>query len=147
MKQLIILTGIVLLSVFIPVVGQAQTSVEFTYDNSGNRITRTVINLKSASLASGSEIEEKADKLLEDQVGLQETLIYPNPTKGLLRIDFPSLVSQEAAIRVHDAQGKLIIQQSASGSNQVDLSAYPSGYYIMIIRIGQEKKEWKIIKE
>lgn len=147
MKQLFFLIGILLLSVFSSTTAKAQTTIEYAYDNSGNRITRTVITLKNASIASGFGAEQQTPELLEAQVGLQETIIYPNPTKGLLRIDFPSLTGSKASIRVHDAHGKLIVHKSAAGSNQVDLSFYPSGYYIMTIHIGQVKKEWKIIKE
>lgn len=143
MKHKVYLLAVLLVTAL---AGFAQTTVEFTYDNSGNRITRTVIGLKSATIGDG-ELSEQALKPIEDQVGLQETRIYPNPTKGLIRIDFPTMESQEASFRVYDSHGKLIIQQSASTSNQVDLSNYPSGFYIMVIRIGQEKKEWKIIKE
>ncbi|KOH47173.1 T9SS type A sorting domain-containing protein [Sunxiuqinia dokdonensis] len=146
MKQPVILLLIMLLSVFIPVVCYAQ-HIEFTYDNSGNRITRTVIGLKSAGIQPGSLDSEEDDDLLEDQISLQETRIYPNPTKGLLRIDFPNLANQEAAIRVFDSHGKLIVQQPAAGSTEVDLSIYPPGFYIMTIHVGQDRKEWKIIKE
>ncbi|HKJ40528.1 MAG TPA: T9SS type A sorting domain-containing protein [Sunxiuqinia sp.] len=146
MKQLLIIS-IVLLSVVIPVISQAQTTVEYTYGNSGNRKTRTVITLKSASLNSDSLKANDFNKPLDDKVGLQKTRIYPNPTQGIVRVDLPSLKEQEASIRVHDSQGRLILHQSASTSNRVDLSGFPSGWYIMIIRIGQVKKEWKIIKE
>jgi hypothetical protein len=147
MKQPVILLLTLLLSVFIPVVCYSQTTVEFGYDNSGNRITRTVISLKSAGIQPGSSNSEQGDELLEDQIGLQETRIYPNPTKGLLRVDFPNLANHEATIRVFDSHGKLIVQQPAAGSAEVDLSIYPPGFYIMTIHIGQDRKEWKIIKE
>lgn len=135
-----------LLSVLIPVIGLSQTTIGFTYDNSGNRETRTVITLKSATTGDG-ELAEEPLKPIEGQVGLQKVRIYPNPTKGLLKIDFPVLSEQETIIRVHDPHGKPIIQQLASGSNLVNLSSYPPGSYILVIRIGQEKKAWKIIKE
>lgn len=145
--KLIYMVIVLLLAVAVaPFIAQSQTVVEFTYDNSGNRITRTVISMKSTTIGNG-ELGEQSLKPLEDQIGLQETRIYPNPTKGLLRIDFPSLDTREAMVQVYDSHGKLIIQQSASISNEVDLSSCPSGFYIMIIRIGQDKKEWKIIRE
>lgn len=126
----------------------AQTNFGFTYDASGNRLTRAVILLKSATIPGDSLQSKKAEKPLDDLIGLQKTRIYPNPTKGMLRIDFPSLTEQEATIRVYDPNGRLIVQKSAvSSGNEVDLSAYPPGFYVMVIHIGQEKKEWKIIKE
>lgn len=144
------LTAIFLLvaGIFSSVVCPAQTTYEFTYDASGNRLTRAVVLLKSATIPGDTLQAQKAEKILDDQIGLQKTRIYPNPTKGLLRIDFPSLSDQEAIIRVFDPSGKLIVQKSAiSSGSEVDLSAHPPGFYIMVIHIGQEKKEWKIIKE
>lgn len=137
-----------LVAVLFSVTVHAQAALEFTYDDSGNRLTRGLIHLKSATIPADSTLAQQMKKPLEDQVGLQKTRIYPNPTKGMLRIDFPSLTDQDATIKVYDPSGRLIVQKSAiSSGNEVDLSAYPSGFYIMIIHIGQEKKEWKIIKE
>ncbi len=128
------------------VVCQAQTTVEFTYDNSGNREIRTVISLKSATIGESEDGEEYI-RPLEDQVGLQKIRIYPNPTKGLLIIDFSSYAGQDATVQLFDRQGRIIIEHALSLSNEIDLSAYPSGLYIMVIWVGQDKKEWKIIKE
>ena len=126
----------------------AQTNYGFTYDASGNRLTRAVVLLKSATIPGDTLQAQKAEKILEDQIGLQKTRIYPNPTKGLLRVDFPELRDTESTISVYDPNGRLIIQKPAiSSGSEVDLSAHPPGFYIMVIHIGQEKKEWKIIKE
>lgn len=147
MKTLYLLACL-LVAVLFSGIAHAQTSFEFTYDASGNRLTRTVILLKSATIPSDTLEAKQAKKILDDQIGLQRTHIYPNPTKGILRIDFPTLSDQEAMIRVYDPNGRLIVQKAAiSSGNEVNLSAYPPGFYILVIHIGQEKKEWKIIKE
>ncbi|MDP3915210.1 MAG: T9SS type A sorting domain-containing protein [Bacteroidota bacterium] len=147
MKTLYLLACL-LVAVLFSASAHAQTNFGFTYDASGNRLTRAVILLKSATIPGDSLQAKKTEKTLEDQIGLQKTRIYPNPTKGLLRIDFPSLSDTESMIRVYDPNGRLIVQKPAiSTGNDVDLSAHPAGFYIMVIHIGQEKKEWKIIKE
>jgi len=137
---------ILLVSVLSIHTSQAQTRVTFTYDENGNRDSRII--LKSATIPFDSLQAKQAEKPLDDKVGLQKTRIYPNPTKGMLRIDFPALGDQQPIIRVFDPSGKLIVQKTAlSSGNEIDLSAHPSGFYIMTIQIGMEKKEWKIIKE
>lgn len=148
MKPLYIL-ALLLFVVLFSVTAQSQTTYQFTYDSSGNRLTRSVILLKSATIPKDSLVAEELKTPLDDQIGLQKTRIYPNPTKGLLRIDLPALTEHEAIIRLHDSNGRLIIQQTAVESdNELNLSAYPSGIYIMSIQIGQnDRKEWKIIKE
>lgn len=138
----------VLFAVLFSVNAHAQTNYGFTYDTSGNRLTRAVIFLKSATIPGDSLQTKKVQEILDDQIGLQKACIYPNPTKGLLKIDLPSLNDQDATLRVFDQTGRQIINKSViSIGNEVDMSACPSGFYIMVISIGKEKKEWKIIKE
>jgi len=127
----------------------AQTNYTFGYNARGHRITRTSILLKSATLPSDTVLAKELSKPLEDLIGLQKTIIYPNPTKGLLRIELPAISDQEAFIKVFDSGGRIVIQKRAvESSNEVDLSTHPSGFYILCIQIGRDnRKEWKIIKE
>jgi hypothetical protein len=128
--------------------GNAQTTYRFGYDDAGNRETRAVILLKNAGIVADTLQAKQAEKPLEDLIDTRAIKIYPNPTKGLLRIEFPALWDQETTIRVYEPSGRQIVQKRAiSSGNEVDLSSYPSGTYIMLIHSGQEKKEWKIIKE
>ncbi len=146
MKQKYLL-GWLLLLMLITATAHAQTTFEFTYNECGHRVTRAVIALKSAVIPGDTLVARQNEKALEDQIGLQQARIFPNPTKGMLRIDLPTL-SSDATIRVFDSRGTLLMQQTAVESgNTVDLSARPSGFYILTIHVGQEKKEWKIIKE
>ncbi len=147
--KLIHVMALLLFSVLFSATAPAQPKYGFTYDSRGNRVTRALIVLKSGTIPADSLQAKQVEKPLDDQIGLQKTRIYPNPTKGLLRIDLPALTEQEATIRLHDSSGRLIIQQSAvEVNNELDLSAYPSGLYIMSIQIGpKDRKEWKIIKE
>lgn len=96
-----------------------------------------------ASKSMKQEAEE-----LTTELGEQEIRIYPNPTKGLLRIDIPNLGDESMTLDVFDSQGRLLIRQDAAAiGNQLDLSAYPSGMYLLLIRTAGDKQEWKIIKE
>lgn len=147
--KLICLLALLLLSVLFSATANAQLNYGFTYDSRGNRVTRALIVLKSGAIPTDTLQAKKIEKPLDDLVGLQKTRIYPNPTKGLLRIDMPALTEQEAIISLHDSNGRLIIQQPAVElNNELNLSTYPSGIYIMSIQIGRnDRKEWKIIKE
>jgi hypothetical protein len=126
----------------------AQSKIVYSYDANGNRDSRGILTLRKATIDSDSLQAKQEIQPLEDKVGLQETRIYPNPTRGMLRIDFPELTGQQPEIRVYDPSGRQIVQKTAlSSGNEIDLSSHPSGFYIMVIQIGQEKKDWKIIKE
>jgi hypothetical protein len=143
----IYLLACLLVAVLFSANAHAQTNYRFTYDSRGNRLTRTVIQLQRA-VVSDTLQAKKTDEVLEDQIGLQKARIYPNPTKGLIRIDLPSLTDQQAVLRVYDQSGRLIMNKPVvSTDNEVDLSSSPTGFYIMVIQLGRERKEWKIIKE
>lgn len=142
----IYLFALLLLLICVSETGSAQSSYGFTYEG-GKRVTRAIITLKSAKIAKDT-LQAKKEVLI-DQVGLQETRIYPNPTKGILKVDLPLLVEKNTTIRLYNSTGKLIIQQVAvESNNELNLSSYPPGLYIMSIQIGlKDRKDWKIIKE
>lgn len=142
-----IYTWVLFLVALFPVVTSAQTMFEFTYNESGHRELREVILLKSAAAIQDTMISKQTEMPLAREIGLQELLIYPNPTKGIVRIEIP-LLDSEAFIRVYDSNGKAIIQKTVNEpSSGINLSGEPSGIYILSIRIGSNKKEWKVIKE
>jgi hypothetical protein len=74
-------------------------------------------------------------------VSALSTIIYPNPTRGVVRIGIES--TSEATVRVYDINGDLL---KTSTGNQIDLCKYPDGIYI--IRISSNGKYFtdKIIK-
>ena len=82
---------------------------------------------------------------------LSETLItiYPNPTRGLLTVKFTNMPQDAVSnITLFDMQGKIIKQQrSLSDENRLDISAQPTGTYIMQISVGDEVVSWKIVKQ
>ncbi|HPM02251.1 MAG TPA: T9SS type A sorting domain-containing protein [Candidatus Cloacimonadota bacterium] len=142
-----IFTWVLFLVALFPCVTNAQTMFEFTYNESGHRELREVILLKSAKANQDTMISKQTEMPLACEIGLQELLIFPNPTNGIVRIEIP-LLDSEAYIRVYDSNGKAIIQKTTyEPSSGINLSGEPSGIYILSIRIGSNKKEWKIIKE
>lgn len=78
----------------------------YDYDVAGNRIARTVLNLKSARSATpGQEQEDKiSNSLLTCKV-----IAYPNPTLGEVILSISN--GEEEAVSgicVYDANGKLL---------------------------------------
>jgi hypothetical protein len=137
--------GFTLLLLFAAFDGIAQT-YEFTYDASGNRIKRQVIVLTKKAIIPHDTLKLKLD---ENLVRLDDARIYPNPTKGLLQIELPASIVNDAILLLYDSNGKMIVQQTAvEAKNELNLLQFPTGTYILSIRVGQSgRKEWKIIKE
>lgn len=131
------------LPIFIfPLLLFGQDKVRYTYDSSGNRTKKEVIILTQSS-------QTKSEKVLQEVVSEREIKIYPNPTKGLLKIEIPdveNITSGEAVI--YNMSGQLILKKKLSSKQtEVDLSSRPKGVYILHISIDKEKTVWKIIKE
>lgn len=68
--------------------------------------------------------------------------VYPNPTEGTVRIQgLP-----QSVVKVFDANGKLLLKKTVSEEDSLDLSSFPSGWYIMEIQSAEGSHWEKIIK-
>ena len=136
---------------FVPdVLGQ---SASFTYDAAGNRTQRTII-LQQAPQTRASATETEARAMPEtpryhDMLGERKVIIYPNPTRGIIQIEFQGYGEMQGArLMLYSLQGSLLLQvNNVESSTNVDLTPYPAGMYILIMIEGMERSEWRIIKE
>jgi len=142
---------LVILSFFI-VSNSWGAEIKFEYDAAGNRINRTINMLKSASVTTGKDTEEEPlpqEEIYSDHLNQVNILIYPNPTKGLLRVEINGNVENKPiSLQVYDMNGKVLLQESnVVSSTTIDLSNHAPGIYILSLVSDTEKNEWKIIKE
>ncbi len=90
-----------------------------------------------------------------DGVGVDETSfenlnIYPNPTTGILNINFDSENSGEVNVKLMSVNGQVIIDdnikpQMTSYSNSYNISNYAKGVYLLSITSDNEKIDKKIV--
>jgi hypothetical protein len=114
--------------------------VSYTYDNAGNRITRSIISLSGPII-----IEQPYEKLY-----VREILVYPNPVREELTIEIWNGDNEDNyRFLMFDISGKLIKEnkQHGNGSLPFEMSVYQRGTYILIIDAGDVKYEYKISKE
>lgn len=148
MKQrFFLLVGMLLLLQFIAIgKGYAQTGrVDYTYDQAGNRTGRLIVYQSQAK-----RYNPPTDSVVvKDQLAGLDLKFYPNPTKGMLRVDINgSEADSELNMVIYDAQGRMILNSKANeGSNVLNLTRYAFGWYILQIQAGGNKREYKIIKE
>lgn len=73
-----------------------------------------------------------------------ESIIYPNPTKGLVTIN----IKEPSTIFVYNTMGKLLknFKQDVQLANY-DLANLPSGVYCIVVVEGNEKHHQNIVKE
>ncbi len=129
------------------IVAHAQSSVplEITYDAAGNRTVRKVLQL---SFATG--VNNNSDtSYYVDQLQTMQLKVYPNPTKGEISVKINGLEDRtERNIRIFDFQGRILYEKSSTEQHlDIDLSAYPTGNYIIEIVANNEHTSWKVIKE
>jgi hypothetical protein len=128
-----------------------QHEVKYKYDDSGNRIQRNVIILP-ATRASATEHETIKDLEMpryEDLLGERKVVIYPNPTRGMIMIEFQGYGEMnDARLLLYNMQGSLLQQvNNVESQTTLDLTPYPTGMYILHLIEGINRSEWKIIKQ
>ena len=140
MKKILIL----FLAIFVNFNSFSQ-SFSYSYDASGNRIHREMVELKSME----SITDTGATKPVVTQMGEMSISVFPNPTAGALRIEITNLPDNaQGSLIVWNLQGQELLRINSISSNLVaDLSTQPSGNYIMRINVGGVQREWKIVKE
>ena len=136
----------VVLSMWAAADAYAQNKIKYTYDSAGNRLSRQkeIVVQTRGALSDGEEPSVYEEELSETKV-----TIYPNPTKGVLKVDISGVEKFEnAQISLYDLTGTLLQQWgSISQSNAVDISDRTPGMYIMQIVYNGNTSSWKIIKE
>lgn len=150
--------NVLALVLFAGMAAPASAQVSYSYDAAGNRTTKTVVLTKTMKkmaqpdtvfAAESAAVTTDLGELQNEVLGQAEIKIYPNPTKGALRVDVnkPEL-ADVCRIAVFDGNGRLVkALNSLTNSNQIDLSEAAHGIYFMRITIGNESTTWRIIKE
>lgn len=87
---------------------------------------------------------EKKAEVGIDKVSANIITAYPNPTKGLFRINMP----EKGKIKIVGISGSLIYDKVLSESiNTIDLSGYPSGIYIVNVTFADRTQHIKLLKQ
>ncbi len=141
---------------------------EFSTDagNDWATCTENPLSIGNISLSIGdvmvrilaTETYFKSESLLSDApytigtniVDLQNNIItYPNPTNGILHIDFTNLEKFEnISIQITDIIGKTIFEQTELEQNEtIDLANFENGVYIIKIQTAKKIFITRIIKE
>ncbi|MBR4497456.1 MAG: T9SS type A sorting domain-containing protein [Bacteroidales bacterium] len=145
----ITLKAFLLISVSMLCVTNLVAQVSYQYDNNGNRTAKVIVlnTLKNNDFAE-MEADNDDSIVFDDKLGESSVKIYPNPTKGLLRVDIQNESEISGFIEIVNNVGKTICKTSdISLENQLDLSNQPNGVYVMRIVVNGKTSTWKIIKE
>lgn len=154
---------LLILALFLlPYVARSQQPVEmaFEHDAAGNmvrcyvvRLTQPKPNKQAASNAIADGLADKpasqatAPEPVEVQRGERTVRIYPNPTRGQLRVEVQG-DTQQYTYRLLSMGGATIAHGQHDGGSPLplDLSAQPDGAYLLQLIWPDDRCTYKIIK-
>jgi CubicO group peptidase (beta-lactamase class C family) len=112
------------------------------YQTNNNSVFYTIEQEIFAAIENYGNIISCSQTVGFEQIQEDLTLIYPNPTNGLVHIEIQNQTIQR--IKVYDLQGQLIKETSES---QFDLSNYPNGMYFIRAQTKQGFYSYKLLKQ
>ena len=89
------------------------------------------------------------EQMFSESLNKHSVKIYPNPTKGLLKVSISGLKSTDkCSLGVFTMTGVKVMSCNTNTDNvDIDLSNRPVGVYLLKITINNNSTTWKIIKE
>lgn len=124
-------------------------SYSFFYDQSGNRILREseIVQLKFGGTLT-SDPKDFKEQALTKEISGHTIKIFPNPTKGIVRISMSEVETETTRVIIFNTGGQVIAETQLEGSEgEINLSGYSPGVYFMRIIFDGTSAEWKILKE
>jgi hypothetical protein len=128
--------------------GFAIDGVIYNYDAAGNRILRKIgpVLLRSATV----DPTEKLDSVMvEAEMGDMDVSVYPNPTRGALYVEVSGGdPKKDISMKLFSPQGANLQNiKNATPKSYINMSAYPSGWYVLRVHAGDKDLEFKVIKQ
>ncbi len=161
MKYIREVFGIILLACFGVVIVQAQETIPATggiATGSGGSVTFTVGQVTyrtwtgtDATVAQGVQqpYEISVVTAIENtgEINLQ-CIIYPNPTRGLIKLIVESYENQNLRYQLYDSNGVLLQDKKVeAGETEISMGSLSSAvYFLKVIYDNMELKVFKIIK-
>jgi hypothetical protein len=125
----------------------AAQTLQFAYDEAGNRISRT-ITILSPDLRAGEERQD-VTSLVEQLATDLSVKIYPNPTKGLLQVELLGIGTDETVqLVLFGLNGQVLLQtDTTSKLVSVDMLEHSTGVYVLRLTVRGRSTDYKIIKQ
>ena len=134
-------------------------SADFNYDDAGNMTKHTIVLWVSKTAPADDttkvlepEVEfDEEQPPIEDHILSNKILIYPNPTRGLLRVQLDGYDPNRdgsAMVSAHSMVGVKVVERVLNEpTTTIDMSRHPAGIYILTVRIGEHARQWRVVKE
>jgi hypothetical protein len=118
------------------------TKLGFSYDKSGNCISRKiVINTSKSATIDTTDI-------YAENIGNKKITIYPNPTRGNIAVVCEGECGDDGEYRIFDNRGNQLKQDTwIQAGTPISLDDYPLGVYILQLIQNGNAESFTIIKQ
>ena len=148
-----ILMALMTLAAITPIHAQ-NTTVNYTYDQCGNRIQRT---LGFKKVEDKSPVKDAPNDMPDDESWLSEAndsfadanlSLFPNPTTDRFTLSLSGLEAMGAHVQLCTMEGVVIEKRDITNQcEEFDLGGKAAGIYLLHLQAGNEAQTWKIIKK
>jgi Lamin Tail Domain/Secretion system C-terminal sorting domain len=124
--------------------------ISYAYDYAGNRISRKQVTLGGtlSHVRKKNSSQEPVPTPVEEKSGERTITVYPNPTKGVLAVGISGEILQKISVILYNAQGNMMQNiQADSDITNLEMSTYPTGWYLLRVIADGKATEFKIIKQ
>lgn len=85
---------------------------------------------------------------LQENELLRTVSVYPNPSNHYLYLEFPFEFNETVELIIHDTNGKVLYTHLSTETSlkTINLKPYENGMYILTVKIGVKKRQFKIFK-
>lgn len=137
---------ILLFTLLFPVFCHAQSVINYTYDNGGNRILQTVPSSRNGGFGNSRDSEQ--GHTANGELAGHQVLITVYDSQGMVKVEIVGFEDSDACLAsVYTTSGSLVASTSAESMPvYLDISHCRRGIYILKLVLNNETGSWKIIK-
>lgn len=121
-----------------------------TYATVGNFDVKLIVTTGDGCTDSVTNTITTQNVSVGEIVGLSSLDIYPNPTKGMLKLNFEWLGEEDITLTVTDIAGKKIwsdvITENGKHTRSIDLSELADGTYLLQLSTAKGQHTLKVLK-
>jgi hypothetical protein len=110
---------------------------------------QTTINLTVASVGRAALNISSPDSISNEIVSSEVSLVYPNPTEGILNISLNGFESEQLVAMVFNSTGQLVYERLFSNEHgvleQINLNNLPGGIYRLILQSASRRQVHSVL--
>lgn len=130
--------------------GAVKVAAVNTCGSSAVKSMTVTINLGCRTFTPSGD-DEESDLYTEEETGLPQVKVYPNPFTDRFMLEFTSAVNEEALVTLYDIAGRLTFQKTIGiqqGNNRIEINSdnQTSGIYTLSLQLGHTTSRMRVIK-